>query len=277
MYASLASFICRVPVICTFHGYIDLKNNRKIEAIKYFLIGLFATKIVAVSEGLMKYLIDLSIVGKNKFCTIYNGIDILKISKHSSTYDRNIFGVSENNILIGSIGNLKEAKGYDILIKVAKVVTEKYDNCRFMIAGNIDSLVYDELLYLRKGLSLDSYVIFTGYLENVEEYLQMIDIFLLTSNSEGFSLATIEAMNAGIPVVATRCGGPQEIISHKNNGLLADVGDELSLAREIFRCIEDTNLKNILVDNAKKLVSERFNVTSMVDKYIKMYYEVINN
>jgi len=99
----------------------------------------------------------------------------------------------------------------------------------------------------------------------------MLDIFVLPSITEGFSLATIEAMNAGIPVVATKSGGPEEIIVNNKNGILVNAGDEISLADAISRLIENKRLREQLVITARKTVSEKFRMNTMIQKYEGLY------
>lgn len=277
LYASIAGFLSRVPVICTFHGYIDISSRDNLHKLKINLIGLLASRIVTVSDGLKDYLAEKLIFGKRKLETIYNGIDTNCINNITRSDARNNYGCSEDEIIIGAIGNLKPAKGYDVLLKVAKTVTSKYCNCRFFIAGNSDADIYIDLLKQREELSLESKVVFLGFQENVYTFLQMLDVFILTSKSEGFSLATIEAMNSRIPVVATRSGGPQEIITDNIDGLLADVGDYSKLAECITSIIENCELKNKIILNAEQTILSKFSSITMAKKYVINYKSICDN
>jgi len=276
LYASLAGFITRVPVICTFHGFIDLSSRNILQSLKMNIIGLLASRIVAVSDGLKEYLGARLGFGKQKLVTIYNGIDIDSEKNITRSEARKIYECYDNQIVIGAIGNLKPEKGYDIFLRAAKIISTKYDNCIFLIAGNFYADIYIDLLKQREELSLVSKVTFLGFQENISVFLNSLDVFLLTSNSEGFSLATIEAMNAYIPVVATRSGGPQEIISHGFNGLLADVGDAISLANHVISIIESDKLKKHLISNAELTVVSKFNIDVMVNNYVLNYKKHLN-
>lgn len=277
LYASLAGFLSRVPVVCTFHGYVDLRSDDKLQNLKMNLIGLLARQIVAVSEGLKEYLAGRMRIGKRKLVTIYNGINLDNKRKINRFDARKRIGFSEDDILIGSIGNVKPVKCYDTLLRVADIVTKKYTNSRFLIAGNTDSDIYFDLLRQRNALSLNNKVVFLGYQDNIYDFIQMLDVFLLTSSSEGFSLATIEAMHLGVPVVATRSGGPQEIITHNINGLLTAVGDEVALAQGVIGFIENTNIRSTIITNAHERVISNYSISAMTNNYINFYQENIDN
>ena len=254
-----------------------MKNGDRLKSLKLNLISLLADRVVAVSNGLREHLISKIRFGRKKFITIYNGIDLNVEFENSQHESKRAYGFSDSDLLIGAIGNLKPAKGYEILIKVAKIVSDKYTECQFVIAGRLESQSYSELQKLINELGLEMRVHFLGFQDNVNNYLKMLDIFILTSHSEGFSLAVIEAMRAGVPVVATRSGGPQEILSHNINGLLADVGDYRALANGILSLIENNKLKQKLVVQAKKNLNSKYCISYMTENYKKTYCEILKN
>jgi len=274
LYASIAGFLSGLPIICTFHGFVDLRSTDLLLKLKLNVISLCASRVVAVSNGLMDCLINNTMFGRNKFITIYNGTGD-QTCNLTSLELRRYYGYIDDDILIGSIGNIKPAKGYDLLLKVAKIITTRYNNCIFIIAGNTDSDIYNDLLELRKMYQLESKVQFLGYQDNISHFLKLLDVFLLTSNSEGFSLATIEAMRAGIPVVATKCGGPQEIISHSVTGYLADIGNEIEIAQRIIDLIENPDIKTSITTNAKVCVNSKYDIKSMIYNYDMIYRNIL--
>jgi len=275
LYASITGFFCRVPVVCTFHGYIDCCHEGRLQNLKLNLISLFARRIVAVSDGLKDFLVSRVRIGRDKFVTIHNGIDTESRCSVTRQEARRSFGFSDSDILIGSIGNVKPAKGYEVLLNAAKIVADNNHKCRFIIAGNTENTYFDKLLKLTKDLALEGKVFFLGFVENTNKFLHVLDLFVLSSDSEGFSLATIEAMNAGIPVVATRSGGPQEIITNMVNGILVQVGDANELAASINQMINNPAYAGKMVDNAKKEVLVRFTIESVVRKYEEEYYNLL--
>lgn len=271
LYSCIVGLLCRVPVVCTFHGYVDIDANHIMRKLKFLIIGLGAKKIVFVSDHLRNYVKRMFPVGRGKCITIYNGINTNSIRRESGNDVIHKYGFSKREILVGSVGNIRQAKGYHVLLKVACIVRERYSNCFFIVAGEGKGELYDRLLTDRKRLKLEEAVYFIGFLDDVRTFLDSVDIFLLTSYTEGFSLSTIEAMNANIPVVVTESGGPQEIVINGNNGIMVKVGDENALANAIIRLIEDCGLKDNIVAMARKTVSDKFKLSTMVQKYGELY------
>jgi len=274
LYSSIVGMICRVPVICTFHGFIDIDTiNRQLKS-KLFIISLGAKRVVSVSNHLNDYMKSSFPMRREKCITIYNGVDLKASGEIERGSERWRFGISEKDFVVGSIGNIKKVKGYDLLLKAADIVRKRHPNCFFVVAGEGKGGYFNELLSERKKLGLDEGFRFIGFEEDVYAFLQMVDIFVLSSHTEGFSLATIEAMNTGVPVVVTKSGGPQEIVVNNENGILVDVGDEIALANGIIRLIEDEVFREKLVLEGRKTILERFLLSTMVGKYEALYSEV---
>jgi glycosyltransferase involved in cell wall biosynthesis len=278
LYGSISGFICRIPVICSIHGFIDVDPKDRLIKIKNFIISCATKKIVFVSDQLKNFYIRKYSMSKKKSITIYNGIPLnfKPKTKEKKINLRRKLGYSENDILVGVVGNVKKVKGYKVLLKVGEIMGKKYSNLYFLVAGNTNSQEYNNLMMRRKKCSLEKTVQFLGYLDNIDEFMQMIDIFLLTSFKEGFSLATIEAMNAGVPVVVTKSGGPEEIVLDQQSGIVANVGDEKSLAAGIIRIIENRNFRDRLIKNAKKALIDKFSLELMIKNYETLYESELN-
>jgi glycosyltransferase involved in cell wall biosynthesis len=243
--------------------------------LKLALIGIFAKRIIAVSNSLKTHLAYQLNLGKGKLEMIYNGIDLVQKGTLSRSEARMKINVADDAILIGAIGNIKKAKGYDVLIRTAGIYACYGENCKFLIAGREDIETFESLITLRKKLNLESKVLFIGYQDKPQDFLTALDVLLLTSESEGFSLAIVEAMNSSIPVVATRCGGPQEIITHNIDGVLAEVGDAKGLAFGLQAVLAEHDFREMLIKRAARTVQERFSLGTMVSNYEDVYNSLI--
>jgi glycosyltransferase involved in cell wall biosynthesis len=104
--------------------------------------------------------------------------------------------------------------------------------------------------------------------------LHNLDVFVLSSKSEGFSIACVEAMSCGVPVVATRCGGPQEILSN-DSGLLVAPGDADALAHAIYRVANEPELATNLAQSALKRAQNEYSLKTMLSRYEALYERVI--
>ena len=146
---------------------------------------------------------------------------------------------------------------------------------QFVIAEESGNALVFRLLLLRNELGLQDAVHFIGFRQDISALLNGLDVFVLSSVSEGFSLATVQAMACGIPVVATRSGGPEEIVSDGFNGILVDVQVESQLAQAIRLVAADISLRKSLAENALHLARSRYTFDTMLARYDALYDELI--
>jgi glycosyltransferase involved in cell wall biosynthesis len=271
LYCSLAGLICRVPVISTFHGYVDAKSNDKLIAIRSRLINIGSRKIVFVSDHLRNYYEKIYGISYKKSLTIYNGVDTSKYSPIKDNSIRKQLGLKKNHILIGALGNIRPAKGYDVFLKAARQVCEENPDCRFIIAGNEgEGILQEKLLKQRTELFLDDKFFFLGFKEDSAKILNNFDLFVLPSISEGFSISTIEAMACGLPVMVTRSGGPEEIVTHGKNGILVNCNSK-DIAIAIIDLIKNEELRIKIEEHAFNTAQTKFSLKAMIENYQNIY------
>ena len=271
VYCSLAGLICRVPVISVFHGFVDITPANKLLGIKFKILNMGSTFVVFVSQSLKKAFLKDGMVAADKSVVIYNGVDTHRFTRKRDQSIRNQLGLSDTDIVIGSIGDVRQAKGYDDLLHSAAILVKRSKKYKFIIAGDTSGSLYDELLQLRDRLGLNEHLFFLGFREDVTRVLNNFDIFLLSSTTEGFSIATIEAMACGLTVVVTRSGGPEEIVSDGENGLLVDVASPPQIAAALERVTNDQPLRERLESGARETVISKFSMDAMMRAYEKIY------
>lgn len=274
LYACMAGLICRVPVIATFHGFVDTNVKDPLMPIKRILINYGAAKIVFVSKQLRDYFIKQHKFSSHRSITIYNGINESVFRPQRNETIRKELGLKSNDILIGAIGNVRPAKGYSYFIKAARMVVEKYPRSKFIIVGHGEGKLLEEALFLRRKLGLDNVFFFLGYRSDVAMILNNLDIFVLSSISEGFSLSTAEAMACGIPVIITQCGGPEEFVVHKKNGIVVKPCNVGELANGILCLISSLSFRRSLITSGLRTTSEFFSLTKMITTYQNVYNEI---
>ena len=142
---------------------------------------------------------------------------------------------------------------------------------RFVIAGQGKAGLEGKLLKLRAELGLEETVQFLGFYDNPAAFLANLDIFLLSSTSEGFSIATIQAMASGLPVVVTCSGGPQEIVTHGENGWMVEVGKPEVIADALELLARDQTLAARLAAQGKAHAIATFDLSSMLRAYQDLY------
>lgn len=273
VYCSIAGLLTSTPVISTFHGFVDAEGTGKAMKAKFAVLNKGSRKIVFVSQLLKSHFVEKYGVDPSRAEVIYNGIDTKKFKPGKSNVLRKKLGLDNDDILVGAIGNIRPAKGYDLLLRAAAEVKKQRQGVKFIIAGQGSGLLYQELLSLRDRLDIKDTVFFLGYMEDTVQFLHNIDVFLLSSKSEGFSISLVEAMACGLPVIATRCGGPEEIVEHAVTGIFVQPGDPHLLANAIVDLYKDRSLRFTLAEYASQVAVEKFYLKLMVNQYEKLFEE----
>jgi len=119
-------------------------------------------------------------------------------------------------------------------------------------------------------------VTFAGFRPDVHRALASFDAYAITSRSEGFSLATVQAMASGLPVVATRCGGPEEIVDHGATGILVPNGSPEAVADALFHLRNDAAARHSLGEQARRVAETRYTVAAQVRAYERVYEEALS-
>lgn len=270
-YGSLAALASRVPMICTFHGTSDVTPPSVLETVRYGLIRRAARTVVLVSEPLRKRLLATGRIPPQMTEVVPNGVDTTVFRPRHDTDFRSELGLAPTDFLIGAIGNLRPAKDYPTFLRAARAVLDRWPDAAFVIVGQTVEPMHRELLALSDDLGLRDRIRFTGFRSDVERVLNNLDLLLVSSSTEGFSLVTVQAMASGVPVVATRCGGPEQIIDHGEDGLLAPVGDFEALADAVSALRNQEGIRRRLVHNALEKAATTYSRQRMIQRYEHIY------
>ena len=274
LYCCLAGMLARVPVVCTFHGGVDVGQRSIGRWIKLRIIGRLAARVVSVSHALEVELLRLGGLTPRKCTVIHNGIDPVRYASRRDNTLRRQLGLVDGDVLIGAVGNIRPAKDYVTLLHAAARLVSLSPRYRIAIAGEGRNALSEKLLALRQKLGLENVVHFVGFQADVAGYLNNLDLFVLSSSSEGFSISTIEAMACLLPVVATRSGGPEEIIDHGVNGMLVLVGDSVQFAEHLHSLVCDSVRAGELAIAARATILNRYGQARMLSLYEAIYDEL---
>lgn len=208
----------------------------------------FANSIVAVSKGVANDLSELSGLVIDKITVIYNPIKLPDAK--SSSQDSELWGDIKAKRIV-SVGNLKDQKNHMMLIRAFKKVLEKQD-AHLMILGA--GALEDKMRALVFELGIRDKVSMPGHVPSPADYYNTADLFVLSSDYEGFGNVIVEAMACGLPVVSTDCPyGPSEILDGGKYGKLVPVGDDSAMANAIVEALDETVDAEILKARAEKL------------------------
>jgi glycosyltransferase involved in cell wall biosynthesis len=266
VYAGMAGMLLSIPVISVLHGHSDVPGAERFSSLKAALVRRGSRKVIFVSERLADHLRPRFGLPASQCAVIPNGVDT---SLFRPARDRSLrveLGLSEDTVLLGAIGNVRRPKGYDVLLRAARALVDRSRRFHLVIAGDHANGLGRELAQLNVELGLEGHVTFLGLRPDVPRVLNNLDVFVLSSHTEGFSIACIEAMACGVPVVATRSGGPEQILEGEA-GLLVPTADPASLAIAIERIISSRELAATLTERAMRRVHEQYSLTTMLSRY----------
>ncbi len=232
-------------------------------------------RIVANSEGVVDFYVGHGIP-REKFEIIPNGIES---ACPSSKLDRRQMlaacGLPANAKIIGAIGRLWPQKRFKDLIWAAELLKVVRDDTHLLIIG--DGPQRDMLLRWRDHLDIADRVHFLGHRDDVADLLPHFDFFWLASAYEGQSNAIMEAMRAGVPVIATDIPGNRDLIQDGLTGCLVPLGDRAAFARATKVLLDSPEKRNPLIDTARHCICSEFTIETMVQHHVRLYQQLLSD
>lgn len=236
--------------------------------------GLFASRFCCVSRDIADEATRRHIVSRDKVRIISNGIDTDRFQQPGDEPDiRQRLGIAPGAPVIGTVGRLSEIKRQDLLIRAFADIKRRRCDAHLVLVG--EGPERDALTAVSRELGVGDSVHLVGQQCEREHYLRIMNIFALSSRSEGMPLAILEAWAAGVPVVASRVGGIPELVEHENNGLLFNSGDAADLANCIEALLEDPDRARRLADSGRARVLSSYRLTHMAQAYHNQYLELL--
>jgi glycosyltransferase involved in cell wall biosynthesis len=232
-----------------------------------------ADEVVAVSEGVKKNLVNSFGLSKQRIRVITNLVNVHKVQNYSKKPVDLPSDIRENTPLIVAMGRMVPQKGYaDMLHSFALI--RKQRTCQLIILG--EGPLREDLEALASTLEIGADLYMLGFVENPWAYIRKADLFLSSSHWEGFSLAHLEAMACGTPLVLTDCDyGPREIIDNNNNGVLVPVGNPEKMADAILRLLADSDKRQKMAQRAR-LVVEYYSRSAILKKYDLLFQGMLD-
>jgi len=173
-------------------------------------------------------------------------------------------------LIVGHVGALDNGqKGQEYIIAVARELERSYPDVHFMLVGGGD----DEGMLKAAAAGLSN-LTFTGFVNNVGDFLATFDIFVLPSNREGIGSILLDAMEQGLPVIASSVGGVPDIVHHERNGLLIEPANPTQLRDAILRLRDDETLRRNYGDHGRELAKD-FTAEAMWRKYLALYESLL--
>ena len=268
-YGAVASILSGVPQLATVHGrqyYGDRLRRRAM----YRALSRRSC-LVAVCEATKEYLVQRVGVAPRRVRVVHNGVNVEEVGRGEDS--RMGSGASQRVQTICTVGRLSRVKNHSDLLVAVRELINKWPDLQLLVVGRgrLEGVLKQQVMEL--GLAQN--VCFAGHLENLREVWPRVDVFVLPSLSEGLPLSLLEAMAAGVPVVATRVGGVGEAIEDGKTGLLVPPGDRQALAEGIMKLLDDRTLARQMGKSAQETVVRRFSLTQMVQAYQGIYADLL--
>jgi sugar transferase (PEP-CTERM/EpsH1 system associated) len=270
MYSALAGRISGVnKIIHTEHGRYLPDSMGEIWEDRVF--SRFVSKYVCVSKDLEEYLLSKVRVSPKKLVTIINGVDTSLYRKYGDEEILKLrlqYDIYPYEIAMGVVCRLVSCKNVGFLIEWAKQNWKKYKNLKVLIVG--DGPEYKALVAASRELPSGT-VQFLGYRPNIPDMLNVFDIFVLPSVTEGTSLTILEAMSTGLPVVVSDVGGNKHIVTHGETGFLFEVNNLDSFGNCLNKLLSSKGLREEIGRNARRSVEQKYSFEKMLTSYCELY------
>jgi len=260
----MASFFAGIKHVGTLHDVYTIEEREsRIYPLKF--VSFLGTKLIAVSTPMQKYYEKIGGFSKSRLTHIPNFAPTLKQTNNKNELRLSI-GLKTNDKVIFSVGRLVELKQFNILIQAAKDLPS---DARIVIVGNGPEA--KKLANLVTEHEVGERVILLGERSDVEQLLQLADVFTLVSRTEGLSRSILEALSAGLPVVASDVGGNSDLVENGKNGMLIKLENISSVGTVLKDLLENPERLSAMGKESLALSKNKFSSENFIKQHIEIY------
>jgi len=268
-----------IPTVTTSIGWDIYDPIIRVPKILKYLMRIVPKKsdgLTSISIFVKETLIEDFDVKNKKIEIIHYGVDTKRFNPENDGISiRKRYGI-KNDIVVLTVQRLEKRKGVEYFIKAIPMVLERFNNIKFMIVG--DGPEKNKLKKLCKSLGVSENVIFTGKIPNseIQNYYKASDIFAFHTNYEGLGIVLLEAMASGKPIITTMAGGTADIIENNINGFIITPRYPELFADTLIKLLKNKKLRDEFGEASREIAEKKFDWEIIVEKYIKVYEEVLN-
>jgi glycosyltransferase involved in cell wall biosynthesis len=268
------AWLAGVPArLATHHGIIE-GFPRVLERLHSTLVNIgLASKLVNVSRKVLEQAAAAGI-RREHMTVIPNGIPSSEAAVKQRAATRAELGLSDDAPLVLSVGRLVYQKGHEYLIQAMQAVVRRFPKSQAVICG--DGPLRGQLDAQIARLGLSTSVRLLGNRLDIARYLGAADVFVLPSRWEGLPVALLEAMDAGLPIVATRVEGVEEVIQRDDEGMLVPPEDTRALVDSVSILIEDSVTRKSMGAAARRRVRAAYTTDIMCEKYLSLMQNLLS-
>jgi glycosyltransferase involved in cell wall biosynthesis len=279
----LAAWMARVPIIIhTPHGHVFYghfgKSLSRIFLQMEKLLGRITHHHIALTQEECNDYLTLGVSRPNNTSVIHSGVDVDRFIEGAKqrTKKRKELGVPADSLVIGYVGWLIPIKGVTHLVNAMAKIAEQFPKSLLVLVGKGDNKGHEEIKLKeqveRAGLA--DKVRFLGWRSDVDEIMGCLDIFVLPSLNEGMGRVLVEAMAAGLPIVASRVGGILDLIIDGQNGILVPPADAIALEKAISSLLGDKKIRKRMGQVGTKMCRQ-YSTEAMVERIDGLYRELL--
>ena len=233
------------------------------------LTAVFARMVISNSEAGKRVLVEKAGFPARRVLVVPNGVALPQGGEPARRED---LGLERDCFVVGTVGNLRAAKGHGFFMEAAIPLARRFPRTRFLFVG--EGVEKDALARKAEKAGVRSSFVFAGFRSDVPAVVKNMDIFVLPSLWEGCPVSLLEAMSLGRPVVATRVGDVPLIVREMKEGLLVPPGDPGSLRGAVERLILDEKLRGDLGKAARERIERSFTRRGMIARHARIYRDI---
>ena len=234
-------------------------------------------RMISVADAMTDLMVDAGIAPREKFTTIYSGMDVEPFLRSHQQRDtvRSKYGLKDEHVVVGKIARLFHLKGHDDLITAAEQVARRDPNVRFLLIG--DGILRETLTRRIESLGLSEHFVFTGLVAPTEvpPLIGAMDVLVHTSYREGLARALPQALIAGRPVVSYDIDGAREVTITGETGILVPPKDTAALSAALSTLVGDARLRIELGREGQRRFTEQFRHQTMTRRIRQLYQQVL--
>lgn len=263
----VASKLARVPYII--HGEHGTIQNKNLNVALQRVFWRLTDHVLSVSRRHAAELAETIGFDSKRITVIANGVDTNQFFPGDEESLRTELGVRKEDVAIGTVGRLVPVKNQNLLLKAFSVLASWFPNLKLIFVG--DGPLMKDLERLSQQLGCSSSVYFLGMRSDIPRLMRAMDIFALTSDSEGMSNTLLESMSSGIPVVATAVGGNTELVINHTTGILIEPNDTAGLIKALGYLITSPHIRKSMGESGRKRTETHYSLPKMVTNYEQLY------
>ena len=263
----LAARLARVPVVIHGeHGTLQLKPYQaRIQRLAWDRVD----QVLAVSSRLAERMAGATEYPLDRIRVIRNGVDLSRFGVIARDEARRALGIADGTVVIGTAGRLVPVKDQATFLDAVAAVAAHGHQVTGIVAG--DGPLRGELEARASWLHISDRVRFLGHRPDIERVFAALDLFVLSSTSEGLSNTILEAMASGVPVVATRVGGADELVVDGSTGRLVPPASVAGLAAALEQLIRQPERRAAWADAGRARARQTFGIERMLHEYAALY------